>query len=179
MIFGSGPNESNTLNDSISQELSNPVLRVKGTRVFKDKTLLKKSEVLNILSSNPTVAKKYARGMRTRSTGTALIISGIIAFAGGIGLMVSGIENNTADNYYYSYTYTSYGTNYYVGLIIGTLGELIVDGGIACSVIGKITIRRSIGDYNNSPKQTFYIPGSMNYQIGMLDNGRLGIKISF
>lgn len=179
LIFGSSLNDFSTQYDSLKQEISKPPLRLKGTKVYKETTLLTKDEVLNILSATPVNEKKYDKGTRLRGTGVGLIIGGAVTFVGGVALAVSGIETNTTDDYYYSYTSTDFTSKYYIGLAIGTIGELMVDGGIACSIIGKTMIRRSVFNYNETINQSGYVPGLINYQFGLLDNGRFGLNLTF
>ncbi len=177
LIFGSSPKDFSTQFDPLKQETTRPPLRLKGTKVYKETTLLTKDEVLNILSVNPSDRKKYDKGTRLRSTGAGLIIGGAVTFVGGVVLAVTGIESNTDG--YYGYTTTDFTSKYYIGLAIGTIGELMVDGGIACSIIGKTMIRRSVFNYNETNKQSGYVPGLINYQFGLLDNGKLGLKFTF
>jgi hypothetical protein len=179
LIFGSAPKDFSTQDYSLKQEISKPPLRLKGTKVYKGTTLLTKDEVLNILSATPSNGKKYEKGTRLRGTGVGLIIGGAATFIGGIALAVSGIETITTDTYYYNYTSTDFTSKYYIGLAIGTIGELMVDGGIACSIIGKTMIRRSVFNYNETNNQSGYIPGLINYQFGLLDNGKFGLELTF
>lgn len=164
--------------DTSTLQPGKPLLRLKGIKVYDGNTRLTKGEVMNILSFSPVIAKKYEKGIKTKNAGTILLISGLVTFTGGIALMVSGIESTISDDYYY-YTYTDYSSNYYIGLAIGVIGELMVDGGIACSIIGKTTVRRSIFNYNEKRNSTGYLPVKINYQLGLLDNGKIGVKLTF
>ena len=161
------------------QEALKPVLRVKGARVYNENVRLEKSDVLSIMNTVPAVAGKFEKGTNLRSTGGLLIIGGSAFLAGGVALAISGIETNTSDGYYYDYTYTDFTRNYYIGLIIATLGELMLDGGIACSIVGKITIKRAVRDFNYSSGQSGLAPEILKYQFGLLDDGKFGMKVIF
>jgi len=93
---------------------------------------------------------------------------------GGMGVVIKGIVDSNYDN-----TYVIYDSKYYIGLVIASLGELMIDGAVVCKVVGKSYIRKSIANYNQAIKPTGYVPGSFNYQFGLLDNGMVGLKINF
>ena len=166
--------------DSASTVKAQPILKVHKAKVYDGKTLLSKNEVLNVLNAYPKIATQYEKGKKLRSTGGVLIPVGLATFIGGAVLMVNGFDENTTNYGYYTvYTRLPNG-KYYLGLAIGTIGELMVDGGIVCSVIGKTNIRRSISNYNRAVKSTSqYMPGEINYQLGLLDNGNFGLKLTF
>jgi len=176
LVFGIQTNDPKNLNDSTKIQEYQQVLHVKGAKVYGENGLLTKSEVLNILSVSPAIAAQYERAARTRSIGTALLIGGGALFTGGIVMMVNGMD--TAIDSYGS-DMSEFSDKYYTGLIIGTIGELMLDGGIACTIIGKVKIRRSVSNYNNSLNQTGCTPVQVNYQIGLLDNGNFGLKLTF
>jgi hypothetical protein len=177
LIFGSYPDDFNILKDSSKQETGKPVLRVRGAKVFDQNTLLKKSEVLNILSPTPAIAKQYQSGTHLRGARVPMIIGGSVLCAGGIVLMVTGIVNET-DDYYYG-SYTTYSGTYYAGLAVAVIGELLIDGGIACGFFGKYKIKKSINNYNATVNPTGDTPGFINYQLGLLDDGKIGLKLTF
>lgn len=160
---------------SSEQNVNNPVLEVRGTRVYKDKILLEKSEILRILSVYPQLENKFNKGANTRGAGVLLIIGGVVIFGSGVALAVSGVETRSSDYY----TTTDFNSNYYIGLLIGTIGELMLDGGIACTIVGKLTMRRSVAEYNAKIRKTSYVPGTLNYKVGVLDNGRIGLRLTF
>ena len=164
----------NPLKDTVK-----PVLRVKGARVYNENIRLEKSDVLSIMNTVPAAAGKFEKGTNLRGTGGLLIVGGSALLAGGVALAISGIETNTSDGYYYDYTYTDFTRNYYIGLIIATLGELMLDGGIACSIVGKMTIKKAVRDFNYSARQSGLTPEILKYQFGLLDDGKFGMKITF
>ena len=158
----------------------NPVLKLEGTNVYKDGNLLSKREVLKILSPFPELASQYQKGKSLRTSGVLMILGGIGAMTGGVVLMISGIETNNSSSGYSSNPYVSYNDNYYLGIGVLTIGELLLDGGIACSIIGKIKVRRSINNYNKTAGTAFINKSeSINYQFGLLDNGNVGLKLTF
>jgi hypothetical protein len=166
--------------DSLNIRTVQPALKIEKTRVYDGKTLLSKNEVLNVLSAYPKIAAQYEKGKKLRSTGGVLIPVGLVTFVGGVVLMVNGFDEKTSSYGYYSIYTRQPNGNYYLGLVIGTIGELMVDGGIVCSIIGKTNIRRSITNYNRAIKSTSqYVPGQINYQLGLLDNGNFGLKLTF
>lgn len=180
LTFGSSSNCFSTSNDSLNNEISKPALHIIGTRVYKGDTLLTKNEVLNILRTSPDIATRYEKGKNLRNTGGLLIAGSIISMTGGIVLMIKGIETNTTNNGYYNDSDISYNNNYYLGLVVVSIGELMLDGGIACNIIGKIQIRRSINNYNASIYSALkYKPGEITYQLGLLDNGKFGLRLVF
>ena len=178
LTFGSSPIDFNSSNDSLKKETNNSTLKVVGTDVYKDNAFLNEDKVINILNSHPEILKTYEKGKSLRSTGTFLLVGGIVMATGGIALMVNGIEPSKSYNYGSSSTPT-YNDNYILGLLVGTVGELMVAGGIVCRVVGKGKIRRAIYNYNNLSSSSQYTSGEINYQFGLLDNGNVGMKLTF
>jgi hypothetical protein len=179
-IFASSFDGINGSNDTLKTQSSQPKLVNHGVEVYKDGRLLTNNEVLNILSSNPKIEVQYQKGKDLRSTGGLLLFGGSIAMVGGIAMMVSGIETYTENNGYYSESYTEATDKYYMGVLVTAIGELMFNGGIACTVIGKIQIQKSIRNYNAQYKSGLgYQPGKINYQLGLLDNGQVGFRLSF
>jgi hypothetical protein len=66
-----------------------------------------------------------------------------------------------------------------LGLAITTIGELMLDGGIACSIVGKIQIKRSVRNFNASAQSAYRNPTGLQYQLGFLDNGNFGMRLTF
>lgn len=176
LVFGIQTNDLKNTSDSVKIQGSQPTLHVNGAKVFDGNRMLTKSEVLNILSGSPAIAAQYERAAGTKSAGTGLIIGGAALFTGGIVMMVSGMETVTD---YDGYESLEYSDKYYTGLLISVVGELMAAGGIACTIIGKAKIRKSISNYNNSASQTGFTPLEVTYQIGLLDNGNFGLKLTF
>jgi hypothetical protein len=171
---------SNNFNDSLSTQTSQPILKVIGANVYNGNTLLSKSEVLTTLGAYPKIAAQYEKSKKLRNTGVLLIPTGSVIFIGGVVLMANGYDEKTTNFGYYTLYTREPNVNYFLGLAIGTIGELMLDGGIVCSVIGKTNIRRSISNYNRAVKSTSqYEPGQINYQLGLLDNGNFGLKLTF
>lgn len=162
-------------NDSLMQDIRKP-LRMSGTKIYTENILHTESEVISLLSISPDFVAQYQKGKNLRSTGTVLLVGGIVTFGGGMALMISGI--GTSENYY-GYSVIDYDSKYYIGLIVGSLGELMIDGAVICKIVGKSYMRKSINNYNDAIKTTGYTPGSFNYQVGLLDNGRFGLKVTF
>ncbi len=180
LVVGSSLDDFLTPNDSLDKVTSQQVLHTVGAKVYKGDTLLTKTEVLRILGGYPSIATKYEKGKNLRKTSGLLIAGGIVTMTGGIVLMIKGIETGTADYGYYSDSEVHYNSNYYLGLAIGSIGELMLDGGIACSIIGKILIKRSINNYNTIFNASYkYEPGKIYYQVGLLNNGKLGLRLTF
>ncbi len=165
--------------DSVQNTSGKPVLRVSGTQVYQGNTLLTKAQVLNIMALTPGPAKLYNKGKSMRGTGGLLIAGGIAAMTGGIVIMVNSYESYEVDNGYYSYSYSGFGDKYYAGLAVATLGELMLDGGIACTIVGKIQIKRSVRNYNASVNTAVLHPGDVQYHLGLLDNGNVGLRLTF
>jgi hypothetical protein len=162
-------------NDSLMQDIRKP-LRMSGTKIYTENILHTESEVISLLSISPDIVAQYHKGKNLRSTGTVLLVGGIVTFGGGMALMISGI--GTSENYY-GYSIIDYDSKYYIGLVIGSLGELMIDGAIVCKIVGKSYMRKSIANYNQAIKSTGYAPASFTYQAGLLDNGRVGLKVTF
>jgi len=180
IIFGSSSNLFSTLKDSINEEINRPNLQIKGARVYQENTLLTKSEVLNILSTYPNIALKYKNGKNLRSTGGFLIAGSIVTMTGGLILMINGIETNNSNNGYNSESDLYYNGYYYIGISIVSLGEIMLDGGIALSIVGKVQIKHSIQHYNSTINSAYKNkPEKINYQFGLLDNGRFGLRLTF
>jgi|WetSurMetagenome_2_1015567.scaffolds.fasta_scaffold04726_7 hypothetical protein len=151
-------------------------LVVSNTKVFDGNRRLTPEEVMNIFSVSPKIAAQYSRGSRLRSSGVALLVGGGVVTVGGIVLMVSGIDTS---NDFYGNSSVDYNSNYYLGLLVAGLGELMVDGGIACTIVGKIKIRKSVSNYNATGGYSTFVPQSINYKFGLLNNGNVGLRLTF
>jgi hypothetical protein len=167
LAFGSLPD------DTPQQDIRKP-LRMSGKKIYTEDILHSESEVLNLLNICPACVDQYQKGKSLRRTGTGLLVGGIVTLTGGMGVVIKGIVDSNYDN-----TYVIYDSKYYIGLVIASLGELMIDGAVVCKVVGKSYIRKSIANYNQAIKPTGYVPGSFDYQVGILDNGRVGLKITF
>ena len=88
--------------------------------------------------------------------------------------MFTGIATTDFEDYRYVYD-----SKYYIGWAVAAVGELMIDGAVVCKIVGKSYIRKSIANYNQAIKPTGYVPGSFDYQLGLLDNGRVGLKVTF
>lgn len=171
LAFGSVPD------DTPQQDIRKP-LRVSGKKIYTEDILHTESEVLNLLSISPDFVAQYQKGKSLRKTGTLLFIGGIVTFTGGFAVMGYGLF--TSPTYeFYGQTKYDYNSTYYIGWAIAAVGELMVDGAVICKVVGKSYIRKSIANYNQAIKPTGYVPGSFDYQLGLLDNGRVGLKVTF
>ncbi len=163
--------------DTLKTEMSQPVLRYVGARVFKGNVALNSIEVSDILKSNTKIQKKYNDGRSLRNTGIFLIVAGSVGAVAGMAQMIDGIEYT--DYGYGGETY-EYTDQYYQGFLIACIGGVAIEGGIACSIIGKIKIRKAIQVYNSSVISTSYNqPGELNYQLGLLNNGHFGFRLTF
>jgi hypothetical protein len=151
-------------------------LKVSNTTVLDGTRRLSNEEVMNIFSVSPKIATQYKRGVALRSSGIALLVGGGVVTVGGIVIMVTGID--TSSDYYGSST-LDYNNNYYLGLLVAGIGELMVDGGIACTIVGKIKIRKSVSNYNASGGYSTFVPQSVNYKFGLLSNGNVGLRLTF
>jgi len=178
-MFGMPLNGASSEKDSVKNQLTQPTLRVSGTRVYQGNSLLTKSEVLNIMGVYPKTASLYSKGKSMRGAGGLLIVGGIATMTGGIVVMVNSYESYDVDGGYYTYSYSGFGDNYYLGLAVATLGELMLDGGIACTIVGKVRIKRSVRNYNTSVQSAFGSPGNLQYHLGLLDNGNFGMRLTF
>lgn len=176
LVMGLPTNDLSSPEDSTRQEMGQPVLQVHGAKVYNGNTLLTRAEVVNFLSSSPAIASQYERAKGTRGVGVGLLVGGAVVTTGGLIIMVSGMSESLD---YDGYSFAAYGDTYYTGLLVAVLGELMLDGGIACTIIGKIKIRRSISNYNNTVNQAGLKSVPVNYQFGLLDNGNFGLKLTF
>ena len=176
LALGSTPIDFSSSSESLKIGSPNSALRVDGAKVFKDNVLLQKNEVLNILSSYPDISNQYTKGTGLRGTGTFLLIGGIVATPIGFVLMVDGAVK-TVDNAN-SYN-NNVDANYYIGSLVLTAGVAMIAGGITCRIVGKAKIRRAINNYNRTISNSSYEPGVINYQLGFLDNGKIGLKLTF
>jgi hypothetical protein len=147
-------------------------LLVRNATVFDGTRRLSPAEVMNIFNATPRIAAQYDRAVRLRSSGVAMIVGGSVITIGGVVLMVNGIINTDDSS-------DDYGSQYYLGLLTTTVGELIVDGGIACSIVGKVKIRRSVSNYNAAMKQSGCMPQQVVYRFGLLNNGGIGLRVTF
>lgn len=182
-IFGASDSLAGS-NDSIKKKIDKPFLETNNTQVYNGNTMLSKSEVLSILGTYPDLASQYRTGKDLRSTGSLLVAGGIVSMIGGTVLAVNGLLK-TANTIYSDYEYYNdpalpFDNDYFLGLGISVIGELMIDGGIACNIIGRIKINRSINKYNETKSSAFKLtPEQINYQVGLLDNGKFGLKLTF
>lgn len=159
--------------DTPQQDIRKP-LRMSGKKIYTEEILHSESEVLSLLSINPEFVSQYKKGKSLQGTGTGLLIGGIVTLSGGMAVMIAGIASTDFEDY--SYVYDS---KYYIGWAVAAVGELMIDGAVVCKIVGKSYIRKSIANYNQAIKPTGYVPGSFDYQLGLLDNGRVGLKVTF
>jgi hypothetical protein len=170
---------SSPLNDTITQDVRKP-LRISGKQIYTENILHTESEVLMLLSISPDFVAQYQKGKSLRRTGTGLLLGGIATITGGVAVAVVGTINSPwVEVNGYGSGYIDYNGTYYLGLIIASLGELMVDGAVVCKIVGKGYIRKSIANYNQAIKTSGYVPGSLSYQLGVLDNGMVGLKVTF
>lgn len=173
---GITPENPSGSSDATSLSTQMTVLSVSRANVYSGNMRLSYPQVNDILSPYPAIANQFNRGVDTRSTGLMLIIGGAVCSAGGIVMMVAGTD--TYLDYYGNYT-IDYSGKYYTGLLISAVGELMIGGGIACSITGKMKIRRSIQNYNRATGNFGLQPRSCNYSFGLLDNGSMGLRVTF
>ncbi len=105
-------------NDSLMQDIRKP-LRMSGTKIYTENILHTESEVISLLSISPDIVAQYQKGKSLRSTGTVLLIGGIVTIGGGMAVMISGIADSEFGDTYYGSTVIQYDRKYYIGLIIG------------------------------------------------------------
>lgn len=167
LAFGSAPDETP------QQDIRKP-LRLSGKKIYTEDILHSESEVVSLLSINPEFVAQYKKGKSLKGTGTGLLIGGIVTFSGGMALVFTGIAATDYEDYNYVYD-----SKYYIGWVVAAVGDLMIDGAIVCKFVGKSYIRKSIANYNQAIKPAGYVPGSFDYQLGLLDNGRIGLKVTF
>lgn len=163
--------------DTIQQDIRKP-LRMSGIKIYTEDILHSESEVLSLLSINPEFVTQYKNGKSLRRTGTILLVGGIVTFTGGFAVMGYGLFTSPTYEFYGTTKY-DYNSTYYIGGIIAGIGELMVDGGIVCKIVGKSKLKKSINNYNDAIKSTGYTPGTYYYQVGLLNNGLVGLKVTF
>jgi|WetSurMetagenome_2_1015567.scaffolds.fasta_scaffold00047_10 hypothetical protein len=154
-------------NDTIFQDIRKP-LRISGRKVYMEEIKLSKSEVLDLLSISPDISTKYKKGKNLKKTGTFLLIGGIVSTSGGLVFRETHDFDVDLDN-----------TNYFIGEAIAIIGELMVVGGVVCKIVGKSNIKSSIRKYNTMIKTSSLNQGSFYYQLGLLDDGHVGFKVTF
>jgi hypothetical protein len=171
---------SNT--DTIKIIKDHSILDDRGVDVYRDNKQLSVLQVEYLLSSYPKILRQYQKGRSLRSTGQTMLIGGGIAIVGGVVLMINGVGDKTEsyNDYGYYEERREVDGKFVVGYFGVIVGALLIDGGIACTVIGKIKIKQSIRNYNASNQKSEYInPGAIKYNLGLLDNGRLGVRLTF
>lgn len=176
LYAGSSAIYSGPESDTLQQQVRKP-MRLSGSKFYIEERLLSKTEALDLLSISPDLVRLYENGTSLRKTGTFLLVGGIIVMTGGIPVALYGIL--TSPTVYSGTTKIDYNGTYYVGMIIAGIGELMIDGAIVCKIVGKSQLRRSVANYNEILKQTGYRLGGFEYQMGLLDNGMFGIKVTF
>jgi len=163
--------------DTTTQDVRKP-LRISGKQIYTEDILHTESEVLMLLSISPDFVDQYQKGKSLKRTGTGLLLGGIATITGGVAVAIyGGINSHLVERN--GYSYFDYNGTYYLGLVIASLGELMIDGAVVCKIVGKGYIRKSIANYNQAIKTSGYVPGSLNYQLGVLDNGMIGLKVTF
>jgi len=168
--LGSSSNDSYAFKDSSQQEIRKP-LRMSGRKVYIEERLLSKDEVNSFLRTIPNGIELFNKGMKQRSTGMSLYYGGAVIVCGGAGLAIYSDFKSIKD--------PDYEKLETIGIAIDILGALVIGGGVLCTRVGSAKIRKSINSYNESIKAFGSNPGLSYYEIGLLDNGKLGFKVTF
>jgi len=111
--------------------------------------------------------------MKLKSKGTGLLIGGAVTTLAGTGLMLYGIDNNIYSN--------DIDASIIIGSVGTIVGALMLEAGLVCTVVGNIKTVQSIKNY----KKTTNIQAKQNsadnlhYQLGLLDNGKVGLQLTF
>lgn len=163
--------------DNLLQENRKP-MRMSGSKFYIEDRLLSKTEALELLSISPDLIKSYEKGSSLKRTGTFLLVGGIVVISGGIPVAIwGGVTSPTYE--FLGTTRIDYNGLYYAGLAIAAVGELMIDGAIVCKIVGKSQLRKTVANYNQILKQTGSRNGEFEYQLGLLDNGMFGLKLTF
>jgi len=170
IIFGFPKIVQDSQYDSLRQEIHKP-LRVSGKKVYIEDRLLSKDEVYRLLGTVPSGIEQYKKGTKMQNAGSLLYVGGGIIGLGGVALGLYGDFKMIKE--------PKYENIYVTGIIIAIVGELMLDGGVIFKMVGAAKVRRSINNYNDSIKSFGYKPGVLYYELGMLNNGNVGIKVSF
>ncbi|MBN2632099.1 MAG: hypothetical protein JXR66_00985 [Bacteroidales bacterium] len=163
--------------DNLLQQNRKP-MRMSGSKFYIEDRLLSKTEALELLSISPDLIKSYEKGSSLKRTGTFLLVGGIVVISGGIPVAIwGGVTSPTYE--FLGTTRIDYNGLYYAGLAIAAVGELMIDGAIVCKIVGKSQLRKTVANYNQILKQTGSRNGEFEYQLGLLDNGMFGLKLTF
>ena len=153
-----------------------------GADVYGNNRRLSRTEVEMSLKNQPQCLSMYQSGKGKRGTGTGLLITGVVVAPVGLIVMVVGMAD-MVDTYDYNsggYT-TGSSATYNAGLLLFTLGNAAIAGGIIYKVVGKNKIRKSIDIYNSAGGvniDTSDLPDSYNFSVGLRPNG-LGLTLKF
>lgn len=148
-------------------------LDTEGGKVYSGIKQLKRKEVENVLAPYPEIYLQYKSGMKLKSKGTGLLIGGAVTALAGTGLMLYGIDNN---NYY-----DDIDANVIIGSVGAIVGALMLDAGLVCTVVGNIKTVQSIKNYKKATniQAEQNSPQNIQYQLGLLDNGKVGLQLTF
>lgn len=178
IAFGTNLSNTKTTIDTLSHD-SIPKIDTRFGTVYSGSEKISAEKTIKILSPYPEIAIKYEQGENLNDIGTGLIIGGAASMVGGIYLMVDGLKN-AVYNYNYSTNSGVYNKNYQFGNLATIVGNLMINGGIACKIIGKINVAKSIRNYNNIiNSKSSNEQNKISYQVGLLNNGNIGIKLTF
>lgn len=178
ITFGTNLSNTKTTTDTLSHD-SIPKIDTRFGNVYSGSENISTERTIKILSPYPEIATKYQQGENLNDIGTGLIIGGAASIVGGIYLMVDGLKN-TVNNYNYSTNSYVYNQNYQLGNLATIVGNLMINGGIACKIIGKVNIAKSIRNYNNLINSNRRDEqNKISYQVGLLNNGNIGVKLTF
>jgi len=150
------------------------LLDMSGTTVYLNNQPISLSKAKSILSAYPIILEQFVKAKSLRSSGKGMLIGGGIIMVSGIVVMING-ANESINNYGEN---TSPNGKYFVGLGMTVLGELLLDAGIASTIVGKIKMHRAISNYNRALLRD-YRSSTLGYKVGFLDNGRVGVLLTF
>ena len=158
---------------SLPKEKQLSMLDISGTTVYLNSRPITLSKAKGILSAYPIILEQFEKGKSLRGSGIGMIVGGAVIMVGGVSIMINSI--NASAN---TYGNTDPSGKYFVGLGLTVIGELMVDAGIASTIVGKIKMQRAIRNYNRAINRNDHA-SVIDYKVGLLDNGQVGILLTF
>ena len=157
---------------SVNQQPNVPKaeLIIEGVQVYGNNGLLNNEQVLNKLKACPVALDIYQSGKNMRVGGVVLIFSGAISIPFGLRTMLYGALKSGFSG--------KEDPDYFIGACLFYGGMGMIGGGIVCHIRGGKKIRRAIDVYNTSLYQS-YLNTQASCQLGLLDNGNIGLRLNF
>jgi hypothetical protein len=169
IVFGSDSSDA-IQKGNLQSNVSKNKLTLEGAKVYDNNMLLHYEELKSKLKVYPIALDLYQSGQNMRFGGLVMLTAGVIIIPFGFRELMYGLLKSAFS-----------GKNepeFFIGACLFHGGIGMVAGGVTCRIKGKKRLQRAINEYNSLSSQS-YINNVPSYQLGLLDNGRVGFKLNF